>query len=116
VNEGVILRAMNEGKMSRSLFINPLLSWHFAGNYLVRTRVVRSQGEREIRETVVVDSNPEKKNSCGGVNAANDEISRPSYRPINKQAVFHHLRDTYLLYTTIFSTSFPFSAVLTIIK
>jgi hypothetical protein len=77
---------MNEGKMSRSLFINPLLSWHFAGNYLVRTRVVRSQGEREIRETVVVDSNPEKKNSCGGVNAANDEISRPSYHPINKQS------------------------------
>lgn len=115
MNEGVILRAMNEGKMSRSLFINPLLSWHFAGNYLVRTRVVRSQGEREIRETVVVDSNPEKKNSCGGVNAANDEISRPSHSPINKQSSTT-CANTYLLYATIFSTSFPFSAVLTIIK
>lgn len=66
MNEGVILRPVDEGEMGRGLFINPLLSWHFADNYVVRTRVVRSQGERRIRETVVVNSNFEKKNSVVG--------------------------------------------------
>jgi hypothetical protein len=81
VDKGIILRTMDEGKMSCGLSIYPLLSRHFAGTDLGGSGVVRlcaGRGlggcSRELLEKIL-----------GGVNAPNDEISRPSKRLINKQ-------------------------------